>query len=485
LKRRSFLAGLAATIPVSACGEAMTRPIPRVGRRVVPEETNAILNASGLSAVTSFMVVDLATGEVKEAHQPDLALPPASVTKALTAIYAQQHLGAGFRFETRLLTTGSKSGTELRGDVVLHGSGDPLLNTDRLAAMAAALAQSGIRSISGRFIFVDSALPHLQQIDPSQPPQAGYNPGIAGLNLNYNRVYFEWRRANGGYAVSMDARSDRFKPVIDMAQMEVVNRGAPLYTYRQAGGRELWTVARNALGDGGGRWLPVRDPGLYTANAFMALAASQGIALPQPQRGTVPAGAQVITTSNSPTLTTILSDMLYYSNNLTAETVGLTASASAGQQVRNLQQSANAMSNWAAQQAGGSIGRYFNHSGLTAESQASAQDFVRVMQSHAARVGLRNILREMVLVDSNGNGAPVPGRQVFGKTGTLNFAHGFSGYIERDGEQRLAYAIFAADMAARAAAPSEEERPRGALSWLGKAREQEQALLRRWATLYT
>ncbi|MEX0970005.1 MAG: D-alanyl-D-alanine carboxypeptidase/D-alanyl-D-alanine-endopeptidase [Paracoccaceae bacterium] len=485
MKRRNFLGGLAATLPVAAFSETMTRPLPRAGRRIAPSQVGAILNEFGIGAVTSFMVVDLATGQVREAHQPDLALPPASVTKALTALYAQRYLGAGFRFETRVLATGALNGSTLQGDLVLQGSGDPLLDTDRLAALAAEVARAGIRRISGRFILVDNTLPHLQQIDASQPPQAGYNPGISGLNLNYNRVYFEWQRASNGYAVSMDARSDRFKPVVDMARMEVVNRQAPLYTYRQANGRELWTVARPALGDGGGRWLPVRDPANYAAQVFATLAAAHGIALPAPQSGGVPQGARAISETHSPMLTNILADMLRFSTNLTAEVLGLRASAAAGRASARLNQSAAAMGRWAQGVAGGAVGAYENHSGLSGDSRASAQNLVRVMTSNEARVGLRNILRETVLVDAQGNGAPVPGRQVFGKTGTLNFAHGISGFIERDGQQRLAYAIFAADMAARANAPSEEERPRGSRPWLGRARAQEQALLRRWASLYT
>lgn len=484
MKRRDFLGGLAATLPIAAFGQGMPRPIPRAGRRIAPLEPGTILNASGLGAVTSYLVVDLATGQVREAHQPNLALPPASVTKALTALYAQRYLGAGFRFDTRVLATGALSGNTLQGDLVLQGSGDPLLDTNRLAALVAEVANAGIRRISGRFILVENALPHLQNIDPDQPPQAGYNPGISGLNLNFNRVYFEWRRADNGYAVSMDARSNRFKPLVDMARMEVVSRQTPIYTYRQANGRELWTVARQALGNAGGRWLPVRDPALYTADVFAALAATYGIALPAPQRGGVPPGARSLGESFSPMLTNILDDMLHYSTNITAEVLGLRASAAAGRAAAQLSQSAAAMARWAESVAGAPVGSYENHSGLSGNSRASAQDLVRIMQSNEARTGLRSILRETELVDDKGNGAPVPGRQVFGKTGTLNFAHGLSGFIERDGQQRLAYAIFAADMVARANAPSEEERPRGARAWLGRAREQEQALLRRWAMLY-
>ena len=74
------------------------------------------------------------------------------------------------------------------------------------------------------------------------------------------------------------------------------------------------------------------------------------------------------------------------------------------------------------------------------------------------------------------------GYRVIAKTGTLNFARGLAGYLEgRDG-RRHAFAIFSADMDARARAGSAENPP-GARGWLGRARAQERALLERWAKL--
>ncbi len=40
----------------------------------------------------------------------------------------------------------------------------------------------------------------------------GYNPAVSGLNLNFNRVYFEWKRAQGGYQLGMDARGAKERP---------------------------------------------------------------------------------------------------------------------------------------------------------------------------------------------------------------------------------------------------------------------------------
>lgn len=53
--------------------------------------------------------------------------------------------------------------------------------------------QRGLREVAGRFIVDDSALPGIPHIDSGQPAAAGYNPALAGINLNFNRVYFGWR----------------------------------------------------------------------------------------------------------------------------------------------------------------------------------------------------------------------------------------------------------------------------------------------------
>jgi D-alanyl-D-alanine carboxypeptidase/D-alanyl-D-alanine-endopeptidase (penicillin-binding protein 4) len=51
-------------------------------------------------------------------------LPPASVAKALTSLYALDTLGADHRFQTRVMATGSVIGGVLKGDLILVGGGD-------------------------------------------------------------------------------------------------------------------------------------------------------------------------------------------------------------------------------------------------------------------------------------------------------------------------------------------------------------------------
>ena len=81
---------------------------------------------------------------------------------------------------------------------VLAGGGDPTLQTDQLGDLVARLAGTGVRGATGRFLHWAGALPRIDRISDDQPDHVGYNPAISGLNLNFNRVHFEWKRAAGG-----------------------------------------------------------------------------------------------------------------------------------------------------------------------------------------------------------------------------------------------------------------------------------------------
>jgi D-alanyl-D-alanine carboxypeptidase/D-alanyl-D-alanine-endopeptidase (penicillin-binding protein 4) len=106
---------------------------------------------------------------------------------------------------------------------------------------------------------------------------------------------------------------------------------------------------------------------------------------------------------------------------------------------------------------------------------------VRVLVAEAGR--LPGMLRERAPRRADGRPALPPGTRMVAKTGTLNFVSALAGYVEVRG-RRLAFAIFAADPAARARLPEPvaSDAP-GAGAWEGRARAQEAALVRRWAML--
>jgi D-alanyl-D-alanine carboxypeptidase/D-alanyl-D-alanine-endopeptidase (penicillin-binding protein 4) len=479
--RRWLLGALLAGAAAQALAEAPSRslrPMPRPGTpgaRPVPAGPSGddLVAAAELGGSVGFLAVDTATGRVLEARTPDLPLPPASTAKVITALFALDRLGPAFRFSTRLMATGPVAGGLVQGDLILAGGADPTLSTDTLAAMAQALAAQGVRGVTGRFLTDDSALPRLDRIDPDQPDHVGYNPALSGLNLNFNRVHFEWRRGAKGWDVSMDARSEVLVPPVSMARMKVVNREVPLYTFADADGVDSWTVASTALGKGGARWLPVRQPGAYAGDVFRTLARAQGIKLPEAQPGR--ATGRVLVEQASDPLPAVLTDMFKYSTNLTAEVIGLTASGAG-----TLAASGGAMGDWA-RATYGRAGRHADHSGLEADSRVAPADMVAALLG--ARDGpLRGLMKDFPLRDAAGREIKDSPVRVAAKTGTLNFVSCLAGYVTPPDGRDIAFAIFAADPARRGAVPlADREDPPGMQDWIKRARRMQAQLLYRWA----
>ncbi|WP_321174961.1 D-alanyl-D-alanine carboxypeptidase/D-alanyl-D-alanine-endopeptidase [Brevirhabdus pacifica] len=444
----------------------------------------SVVEGAGLSGQFSCVVMDAHTGEVLEAYQPALSLPPASVAKSLTTLYALDALGPGYRFKTRVLATGPTVNGVIQGDIVLAGGGDPTLESDGLATLVDKLAQAGINGVTGRFILADAALPSLRMIDKDQPDHVGYNPAISGLNLNFNRVFFEWKRESAGYDITMEARSAGLRPPVSVARMRVVDRKVPVYTYEDEGDRDGWTVAKGALGKGGGRWLPVRNPSLYAGEVFLTLAKDKGIRLPEPETGALPDDARILAERSSADLRRILKDMLKYSTNLTAETVGLAASRARGLPVTSLRESSAAMNLWLMQRYGVEDVALVDHSGLGEDSRVSSY----AMAAGLAKAGfdgpLPELMKPVTPRDEEGKAVSNTRVRIQAKTGTLNFASALAGYISAPGERELTFAIFSVNLEERAKIPKEDrERPDGSRAWNARSRRLQRTLLTRWAKL--
>lgn len=455
-----------------------------------------LVEGAPLSGDTAFMVYDLDTGQALEAGNFDLPLPPASVAKAPTAIYALDRLGAGYQFETRLATVGPVVGGVLKGDLILQGGGDPELDSVGLDELANELALSGIREVDGRFLVDDSFYPMIERIDDTQPEVASYNPSISALSLNFNRIYAEWRRASGGYDVRVEARADGLSPPTRAAVVEIVEDTASggAFDYVAGARAELWRVRRSALGKRGSRYLPIRRAAMYAGQVFRDLARERGVRLPPPEKGAAPTISNVLARKESRPLTDIARDMLRYSTNLTAEALGLAATRSGGLAPSNLAASAGSMNAWTSAFVGATPGdpglALVNHSGLSGNSRMT----VRRMVDFLAAADLRGFpalnggqattmfaLLKEVGVEVKDKPPPKHAYAIRAKTGTLNFTSALAGYIHTDKGRRLAFAIFSADLAKREMLNDPSvERPRGSRTWAAVARNLQRDMLRSW-----
>ncbi len=472
--------------PLARPGTAPPEPYVPGKRPLARPTLEDFVRNARLGGDVSIALRDSGTGEVRSEYRGDVAVPPASVTKALTTLYALETLGAGHRFTTRVLAQGTIANGVLTGDLILAGGGDPGLDTDGLGLLVDQLKAAGITRVTGRFLVWDGALATFEEIEPTQPVHVSYNPAVAGLNLNYNRIHFQWAQAGAGYDVTMQARAARYTPDVPAVGMQVVDRSMPVYTYAAGPVEEQWTVAKGALGSGGSRWLPVRHPWVYAGQTFRAIAAYEGITLPAPERmGAEPEAGEELARLESPELVSLAREMLYYSTNLTAEVLGLAASAARSLRPATLKVSGAMMSLWLRERFGEEV-HFVDHSGLSDDSRISALQLTAILASPLAKERLRPLLKSHRMLDAQGNLMDPPPAIVQAKTGTLNFVSALAGYERTIGAADLCFATLTANADLRAeTADIEEETPPGARAWLSRSRGLQEAALRHWGRSYS
>lgn len=488
--RRTILAGLtslaATPLWANAPGTSLrpkARPHSVLHRAAASAEE--LIAEANLGGAVSFAVAELGTGRILEATGPAVALPPASVSKAVTALYALDLLGPDHRFHTKVVASAPIVDGVLKGDLALVGGGDPTLNTDGMARLVRKLAESGLKRVEGRFVVYGGALPYVEAIDPGQPKHVGYATSVSGICLNFNRVYFDWKKVDGQYKTAMEARSEKHRPAVRVAKVALSERKAPVFDYVNVDGVDHWSVSRHALNNEGGRWLPMRQPEIYAGEVLRELAKGQGISMPTPiKTASRPVGQELATVRSDP-LVTILKGMLRYSTNITAEMVGLAATRARGVYAASLRASGREMEAWASETLGINAAKFVDHSGLGDQSRIRSDELAKALSIIGQKSQIHPILRAFTMKDANGRPIKDHPISVNAKTGTLNFVSGLAGYMKTTSGQELAFAIFSADTETRARlSRAQRDRPKGARSWNLRAKALQQKLIERWGALY-
>jgi D-alanyl-D-alanine carboxypeptidase/D-alanyl-D-alanine-endopeptidase (penicillin-binding protein 4) len=98
--------------------------------------------------------VESLDGKVLDARSEDLPINPASVVKIATSWWALETLGPDHRFTTRFTARGTIDPSHhlLKGDLVVHGSGDPDFQAENAFLVAQALNGMGIRKVTGSVV---------------------------------------------------------------------------------------------------------------------------------------------------------------------------------------------------------------------------------------------------------------------------------------------------------------------------------------------
>ena len=169
----------------------------------------------------------------------------------------------------------------------------------------------------------------MAEIDAGQPEDAGYNPTISGMNLNFNRVFLAWGPGEAGPALAFSAPGAAVRGAGERHPGRAGGRRRCRGTASRAA-REVWSLPRGGLRGSGSVWLPVRAPGALRRRGLpRGWPAQAGLALPAAEVVAAAPGAVLALRESDAAGARCCADMLRYSTNLTAEVVGLRAGAGA------------------------------------------------------------------------------------------------------------------------------------------------------------
>jgi len=146
-------------------------------------------------ASVSLCVADSRTGNILIDYNSEISLIPASVMKVITSAAALELLGPEYTFKTTVGYTGTlnKRFGRLKGDIIIHGGGDPALGSKYfpehydgfLNNWVSEIKKLGIKRIRGRVITDDSYYDYLPVPSKWLWEDEGnyYGAGAYGLSL--------------------------------------------------------------------------------------------------------------------------------------------------------------------------------------------------------------------------------------------------------------------------------------------------------------
>ena len=414
---------------------------PALADGLPPNVLGALKAAQIPAASVAVVVQPVDAGKPLVAHNAAQAMNPASVMKLVTTYAALDLLGPAWTWKTTAWTEAAAVDGILSGNLYLKGSGDPRFAIEHLASLLRQLQARGIRHIAGDVVLDRSAF-DVPAIDPGafdDKPMRPYNVGPDALLINFRALRFTLLPDGGRVRLLMETPSEglrvdnrlrpgeggcgsNWKDFIDV-RLVPENSGnrleftgayspqcgekalnlSPLPADAQAGGlfRALWKELGGTLGG-------------------------------QVRAGSVPAGARLAATHESPPLADAVRDINKFSNNGMARQVYLTlgndgAPASAERARRRIGDWLNARGLRFAEL------EIENGSGLSRRERISADSLNRLLLDAWKNPVMPEFVASMPIVGIDGtmkkrlNGSEATGRAHI-KTGTLDSVKTAAGY---------------------------------------------------------
>lgn len=324
--------------------------------------------------------VESAAGTPLYSYRADDRFIPASTAKLATAGAALHLLGEDFRFRTEFFLTPRRC-------LVIRGGGDPSMTSRELRRIAAALAErvSEIACLS-----IDGSKFDLpERVDGQGATTNPFDASVSPFPVNFNTVAIQ--KVHGSPIRSGEEET----PLVPLARE--LAQGLPVGSHR--------------VNLGGSR-----RAALYALQLFATVLRERGVRVADVVREeSVPAGASpVYVHHSSDTLKEVVSQMLRYSTNLTANQIFLVLGAEQSGYPATIAKGQRTVGEFLNRVVGWREGRIMEGSGLSRETKATPREMVTLLKWFEKYRAL--------LPTDNGFQA---------KTGTLTGVNALAGYFTR------------------------------------------------------
>lgn len=308
------------------------------GEALVARLDLALANPVLAEAQVGVSVVDLETGQVLYQRGEALPLNPASNTKLVTTAAALGILGPSHRYSTALWREdGALSGTTIKGNVYLQGSGDPALVTADLYDLAATLRARGIKRVGG--IVVDTSAFDRDELPPGfdqKDELASYRAPSGATVVNFNTFEVHVRPGDTVGAAPFVG----LQPAVDGIELTVkatteAGRRRSLFMEYEPDGSDLALELQGKVGvDSSPTSLryPVADPSVYAGRVLAHALERQGIKVGKAKigLGKPPKDAVFLVAHQSAPVSVLVRSINKLSNNFMAEQLLKTLDARPG-----------------------------------------------------------------------------------------------------------------------------------------------------------
>ncbi|MGE3760079.1 MAG: D-alanyl-D-alanine carboxypeptidase/D-alanyl-D-alanine-endopeptidase [Pseudobdellovibrionaceae bacterium] len=259
-------------------------------------------------------------------------MTPASITKIATAAAVLQKLGASFKFQTTLWTSGSVRDGVLKGDLVLKGGGDPGFVSETMWFLVNEFVRTGIKKVDGNIMVDDTDFDSVRA-DPSRDPERvdrAYDAPVGAMSFNWNSINIFVRPTQVGEApaVFLDPIGNGFSV---MNKAKTVNKAGTSIEISRDGNKIRVSGTIGVGQDEKVTYKNIDDPAEWAGQNLVFFLDQRGITVTgKLKTGKKPEGAKLLAKADSKPVSSSVTDMMKFSNNFVAEMLTKNLAAQAG-----------------------------------------------------------------------------------------------------------------------------------------------------------